>query len=344
MNILVLGGTSFIGPYTVRQLVDRGHEITVFHRGQTEAALPAGVRHIHGDRRRLGDYRGEFRELGPEVVLDTMAMTEGDAQAVMETFTGLAGRLAVLSSADVYRAYDRLTSKDPGPPDPTPLTEESPLREKLYHYRDEAAGPELTNYHYEKILVERLITGQPDALPATVLRLPMVFGPYDQKHRLLPYLKRMDDGRPHILLAEEWASLRTPRGYVGDVAEAIALSVILERAAGRTYNVGYRANYSEEEWIGLLAQVVGWRGSVITVPKAALPWDPRHEMDTRQDWSVDSSRIRRELGYREMVPVGEALRRTVEWERENPLTQVPERLFDYAAEDEVIRRTQAQKL
>jgi hypothetical protein len=53
---------------------------------------------------------------------------------------------------------------------------------------------------------------------------------------------------------------------------------------------------------------------------------------------VDSSRIRRELGYCEIVPRAEALRRTVEWERAHPPDSVPPEAFDYPAEDRAMER------
>ena len=48
-------------------------------------------------------------------------------------------RYVVLSSGDVYRNYDGLQRRYDGPPDPTPLSEDAPLREQLYPYRDKAA-------------------------------------------------------------------------------------------------------------------------------------------------------------------------------------------------------------
>ena len=48
MRILVLGGTAFIGLAATQALARLGHEVTVFHRGQTEGDLPAEVQHIHG--------------------------------------------------------------------------------------------------------------------------------------------------------------------------------------------------------------------------------------------------------------------------------------------------------
>src|SRR5437762_1233380 len=102
MNLLVLGGTSFIGPWAVRGLARRGHQVTLFHRGKTSAPdLPAGVRHLHGDRAQLPSFRSEFERLAPEVVLDMRALSEADARAVAETIRGIARRCVVISSIDV---------------------------------------------------------------------------------------------------------------------------------------------------------------------------------------------------------------------------------------------------
>lgn len=335
MRVLVLGGTRFIGPPAVRRLLELGHEVAVFHRGQTRTLLPAEVKSFHGDRERLGDFLDDFRAYKPDVVLDTLAMTQRDAEAVIATFAGLARRLVVLSSGDVYRAYDRLTGKDPGPLDPTPLTEDSPLRNRLYHYRDEASGPDDWRYHYDKILVERIVTSRPDELPTTVLRLPMVFGPGDYQHRFFGYLKRMDDHRPFIILPKEQATTRALRGYVEDIAEAIVLCVTKEKAANRIYHVAYQENFTEQAFAELVTGAAGWTGEIINVPEADIPSAWNSDVNPAQDWSVDSSRIREELGYREIFSVQEAVRRTVAWERANPPDIDPAR-FDYAAEDALI--------
>jgi 2'-hydroxyisoflavone reductase len=50
LRILILGGTGFIGPYQVRYAVARGHQVTVFNRGRSQAELPASVEQLIGDR------------------------------------------------------------------------------------------------------------------------------------------------------------------------------------------------------------------------------------------------------------------------------------------------------
>lgn len=328
MRVLVIGGTRFIGPPTVRCLTEAGHEVILFHRGRTEAGLPPEMRRVLGDRQRIGDHAEELRRLAPDVVLDMVPMNERDAWGVTSVFRGIARRVVAISSGDVYRAYDIVRGLHPGPPDPVPLTEDSPLRERFYPYEREEVE------EYEKILVERVVLASED-LSGTVLRLPMVYGPDDYMHRMHPYLKRMEDGRHVILLEQGMASWRWTMGYVEDVAAAIALAATDERAAGRVYNVGEPDAPTHAEWVCGIGRAAGWSGEVVPVSRERLPkhldWGLEN---TDQHWVVDTGRIRRELGYAESVPREEAIRRTVEWERADPPSRIdPAEFFDYAAED-----------
>ena len=338
MNILILGGTGFIGPYVVRRLVELGHAVTLYHRGRTEADLPAAIQHLHapGFTRDLPRQAATLARLAPEVVLYMVPHGEEDTRLVVDAVTGVARRLVALSSVDVYRAYGRVIGTEPGPPDPEPLTEDAPLRERLYPFRDMAApgsgAGERSPDTYEKILAERLVMGAAN-LPGTVLRLPMVYGPGDYQHRLFPYLKRMDDGRPAIVLDEGLAAFRAPRGYVENVAAAIALAVVDDRAAGRVFNVGEPESLSEAEWARRIAVAAGWQGRLVTVPRERLPETLRPRMNTDQDWALDTGRIREELGYQEPVAQAEGVRRAVAWERQHPPATIPPEEFDYAAED-----------
>lgn len=314
----------------MRRLAEREHDVTIFHRGETEADLPSSVRHIHGDFSNFGNHVGELHALSPEVVLDMVPFREEDAQR-LKSFKGVARRVVAISSGDVYRAFGRIGRTEPGPPDPIPLTEASPLREKLSN-----AG-----LGYNKTAVEREIMNDPD-LSAAILRLPATHGPGDQQHRLFKYLKRMDDQRPFILLDEALANWQWSRGYVEDVAHAIVLAVTNEQAVGRVYNVADPVAFTEAEWVRHIARVHGWKGEVIALPSEKLsPGLSSYVWDLRQQYVVDTSRIRRELGYVEQVPFDEALRRTIEWERANPPEKVDRAQFDYAAEDAAVSKAKA---
>lgn len=336
MRVLVLGGTKFIGPFVVRSLHGMGCEIAVFHRGQSQADLPGDIQYILGDRNALEDFAPAFHAFAPDVVLDMRPLGEADSQRVMNVFTGKARRVVMVSSVDVYRNYDVLRGKEPDPADPAPLTEDSPLRPQLYPYREPGiADPNDFRNVYDKILAERVYLSDPN-LPGTVLRLPFVYGLGDYQHRLWTYLKRMDDGRPAIVLADECAQWRSGRCYVENVGHAVALAVVNDRAANRVYNVAEPEGWTEQEWITLIGRAAKWNGQIDTRPNAGLPPSLQCEGNMAAHLTTSSQRLRDELGYQEVVAQDEALARTVVWERANPPGQSPPDAFDYEAEDQVI--------
>jgi nucleoside-diphosphate-sugar epimerase len=341
MKILIIGGTGFIGPFLVQDLVAQGHEVAVFHRGNASPALPNSVERIVGDRNDLAAHRSEIERLAPDVVVDFLLSDARQAQALMDTLRGVTAHVIAISSQDVYRAYEVLLKTTPGPLQELPITEESEVRTQLHPYdreqlrRSQAAFSWITE-DYDKIPVERIILGDRQ-LPGTVLRLPMVYGPGDPLHRFFAILKRMDDGRPAILIQEDFANFIPPRGYVEDVASAIASATVSDRAAGRIYNIASEQNFAELEWARKIGDAIGWNGSLVPVPAEQIPAHLRMPVNAEQHWIVSSKRIREELGFIEPVPLDTGIERTIAWERANPPAVDP-KLFDYAAEDTALEQ------
>ncbi|MBX3157630.1 MAG: NAD-dependent epimerase/dehydratase family protein [Deltaproteobacteria bacterium] len=340
MRVLLIGGSGFIGPHVAAELAKQGHELAIFHRGRV--AIPHH-RSIHGERSRLAASRDAIAAFAPDVVVDLITSSERHATDLIATMRGITRRLVVLSSMDVYRACGVLHGFEPGPLEPLPLTEKSPLRTKLQTYppKQIAMLQQVFGWldaEYDKIPAERALLADGE-LAVTILRLPMVYGPGDALRRLHPLVKRIDDGRNAIIVPV--APWRASKGYVEDVAFAIALAA---QDTGRTksvvYNVGERDALSELEWAEFVAQVAGWRGELVTLPEELMPPHLRVPGNALQDWVADTSRIRRELGFAERVSRDEALRRTIAWERSAPVGFVPHR-FDYPAEDLAIARRNA---
>jgi nucleoside-diphosphate-sugar epimerase len=287
MRVLVIGGTGFIGPHVARELCQRNHEVTLYHRGDHETVLAPGARHFKSEKAAMPvvDFPQELLGAGFEIVIHMIAMGERDARAVVRAFTGRAQRLVVLSSGDVYRAYGRFTRIEPGPIEEGLLTEESPLRSALFPYRAQANSASDLNYFYEKILVEREAQGQAD-LPATILRLPKVFGPGSNADLATVYRNR------------NCPSWRWTHGYVENVAAAIALAALHPAASGQIYNVG-------EAYTPTIAE------RLKSLPASSVPGIDDNEHDFRQNIAYDTTRIRAELGYAELVSDNEAIRRTL---------------------------------
>jgi nucleoside-diphosphate-sugar epimerase len=336
MQILVIGGTGFTGVHVLRRLVEDGHNVAVFHRGRTETELPPAVKHIYGEREDLSTFVADFKKFAPDVVLDMIPYVEQDALTLIDTFRGMAKRVVALSSMDVYAAYGRFRRSEAGEPEQTPFDEDAPLRSNLYPYREYAQSSDDPVYNYDKILVERVVMND-SKLPGTVLRLPKVYGFGDNQHRAFEYVKRMDDGRPAILLEERKAQWRWTRGYMENVAVAIVRAVMNEQAANRIYNVGEAEALTEAEWVRSIGGAAGWDGEVVAVPRNHLPKHLAEDYNYRHNLAADTSRIRKELGYVEPIPREEALKQAVAWERNNP-PNIDAEKFDYAAEDAELLR------
>ena len=342
MKILLIGGSGFIGQFAAQLLQQRGHQVTIFHRGQTSA--PQGTEEILGNRQFLQDHQPEFRRQKFDVVVDFVLSSGRQAQQLMDTFRGIAGRVVGLSSMDVYRAWGVFYNSEAGGLQELPLTEDSEVRTSRTTYPPEALKRAQSIYHwideeYDKVPVEKAVLGDP-RLPGTVLRLPMVYGPGDPVHRFHPILKRMDDGRKHIIFADDVAPLRTPRGYVEDVAGAVALAAASSQAAGRIYNICEEESFGELDWARKIAAATNWSGEFVVLPHDLTPKHLLWPGNTAQHLVASSERIRKELGYRELLSREEGIRRTIEWERAN-IPEQPAAQFNYEAEDEALAQFKA---
>ena len=310
MKILIIGGTSFMGPCVIRELLAHHHDLTVFSRGRTPCQFPENVLRLYGDRRTLADHRDALIAGRPDVVIDTMILTKKDAADCCDVFRGYAKRLVMISSQDVYRAYGIINGSESGDIDNRPITEDSPLRSTMYPYRRPDTDPSSHLYHYDKIPAERVVLAEPD-LEGVVLRLPMVYGPGDRQHRCQGFLKLMAVAQPAIPLDEADAQWRGARGYVEDIAHAIAMTAVTSVLPHRVYNVAESETFSTVEWIRMLGDAYGWKGQInLTPPTSGTPVSP----DSIQHLIVSSDRIRHDLGYTEPTIRSERLRRTIECE------------------------------
>lgn len=128
-------------------------------------------------------------------------------------------------------------------------------------------------------------------------------------------------------------------GYVENVARAIALAVNEQRATGRIYNV-CESTITVADLVRAIAAIIGWQGEIVILPKSQMLNTWKFETNFDQHWITDSTRLRTELGYTEIVDRYEALRRTIVWSRQHPpetIAQIGQaKLLDYQDEDAIL--------
>jgi 2'-hydroxyisoflavone reductase len=164
MDVLVLGGTSFVGRWIAQDLLDRGHSPTLFTRGKTGADLFPGTPRAHGDRD-TGDYASVAGTTW-DAVVDVSAYVPRHVQqasAAVDT-----GRYVFISTVSVY---DHTAAGDG-------ITEDSPL---LPEHRETEVVDGAT-YGGLKVACERDVT-QLWGDRATIVRPGIVAGPHDPTDR-----------------------------------------------------------------------------------------------------------------------------------------------------------------
>jgi 2'-hydroxyisoflavone reductase len=111
MKLLVLGGTKFLGRHAVEVAVERGHDVTIFHRGQTNPGLFPNVEELLGDREGSLDPLSGRRF---DAVIDTSGYVPSVVRASAELL-GDSGLYAFVSTGNVYAdfAHGPLREDDP---------------------------------------------------------------------------------------------------------------------------------------------------------------------------------------------------------------------------------------
>ena len=304
MNVVVLGGTRFIGRAIVEELAAARHRLLLVHRGVLEPDGMPEAEHLHTERTDLHAHRSVLKNFKPDAAIDCRALTRADAEIVLAALPPDI-RLVVISSVDVYRAFGALN--DDRETDPVPLDEDSPVRPGRYPYRGQMPGMD----DYDKLDVEDVY------LPrgATSLRLPMVYGERDYQRREEFILRRIRAGRKRIPVgAGTWLACR---GYVRDVARGARLALESSVAAGQVLNLCEDRTFSMGMWSRMILDASGSDAELVRVADDLLPEDLKPTGTMTQHIAASARKARAMLGWTTSDPLA-TLQTTVAWHLANP--------------------------
>ena len=323
-RVLVIGGTGPTGVNIVSGLVERGWDVTIMHRGLHERSeTPGGVPHLHADPFDAS----AVAEVAAGPSFDLVMAMYGRLRRIAEAFEGRCGRFISVGGVPAHLGWMNAWAYDP-PGLPVPISEDGPVV-------DDPADDE-KGYRVART-EEAVFRHQP---AATHFRYPYMYGPYQPVPREWSIVRRVLDGRRRMVVADGGLTLHH-HGYTANVAHGVLLAVDRpERAAGRVYNVGDDEVLSVAQVIGIAARVLGAEMELVSLPyERAVPARPLLAQPLPTHRVMDLTRIRSELGYRDLVPARDAVGLTARWLAEHPLApDAPEALvlgdpFDYAAED-----------
>ncbi len=180
MRLLVLGGTKFLGRSAVVTALERGHEVTLFNRGETNPELFPEAEKLRGDRG--GDLSAlEGREW--DAVIDPSGFVPRLVGASAELLRGSVGHYVFVSSISVYDELGEPSFDETA----RTVTLDDPTTEDYL-----TIGP-VNTYGGLKALCEEVVR---DAFPDghAIVRAGLIVGPHDPTGRFTYWPLRLAGG------------------------------------------------------------------------------------------------------------------------------------------------------
>ena len=333
VKALVVGGTGPTGPPMVEGLQKRGYQVAILHRGTHEVNFPSPVEHLHGDpfsKESIEDTLGSR-------TFDIVISNYGRLRLIAQTMKGRTPRFIGIGGTGVY--------KDLVPKQRVPVGIPIPISENAALQLD----PDLDRVTNLMVISEQEVMQihNQGHYNATIFRYPHIYGPRQNAPKDWSIIRRIRDGRKYLVLPDGGLSLQ-PKGYSENVANAVMLGVDKpQESMGQIYNVRDEKVISLRERIELISQVMNhkWEEFIELPARLAKPAEPYCQMPYgpgSYHVLIDITKIRNELKYKDLFPIEEAIRKTVNWYLDNPLKpggDEERRLgdpFDYEAEDKII--------
>lgn len=267
-----MGGTQFNGYALVRELVRRGHDVSILNRGKTQVELPRSVRRLIGDRTDVERMRELFRDEEFDCVQDMSAYHPEDVELMYELFNGKTGHYIFASSTVIYSPSDIL-----------PIDESFPVD------RSERQN----EYGQHKLLCEDFLVRKhrENGFPASIAALSMVFGPRnaiaDREQRMFA---RLLAGRK-ILIPGDGMTLGQV-GHVDDQARALCMMMQQPVTFGKRYNVTGHQSYTSVGYVDTFADVMGVEADKVFIPAPLMDqlWDGDIEISQSKTTSLIDTR------------------------------------------------------
>lgn len=298
MHLVFLGGTRFIGHAACVAALAAGHRVTVVHRGRHASEIPFASE-VFADRADPSAFAVAVAKSKPDVVIDTRAMTRVDAQSAALVIKTLGVPAVVLSSQDVYAQFGKLNGLPAPAQDEDVIGEDSPrtIPKPFATLGTHEGGPDYDKKDVEAVYEELAReTGEPVA----ALRLPAVYGARDPKRRFGALVDALDAGETSLDVSAG-APLRISHVHVADAAHAIVLAATRAPSGYRAFNVGE----AETPTMGARAVAIARSmGRALTLRER-----PDEDLGLFGAYAthcvLDTSRIRDELGFREVLTEAE---------------------------------------
>ena len=245
MKIGIVGGTGNISQSIVRLLLEQGHEVVCFNRGQTTRS-PEGARVIQGDRSDREDFERKMQSEKFDAAIDMICFNAEDAASSIKAFRGVGWFVQTSTTCTYGIQYDYL-----------PVSETHPLRPNTSYGRNKVAADDLylEAYHHERF-------------PVVIIKPSTTYGPVQGMLRQISWdfswIDRVKKGKPILVCGDGFALHQ--HLHVDDIAKAFVGVLGKEHTPGQTYNAVQRGYITWADYHHLAGKVLGKEVELVGVP------------------------------------------------------------------------------
>ncbi len=179
MKILVLGGTRFFGIHLVKDLLEKGHEVTIATRGKMPDPFGDRVNRLKVDRTDSSAMKDTFYGKEYDMVYDDIAYSSNDVKNALENIT--CSRYILVSTISVYDSFHMGIKEE----------EFDPYKGEIIWCNREDFTYNITKQQAEKALFQEY-----KKQSSVAVRFPLVIGKDDYTERLLFYVEHVKKGIP----------------------------------------------------------------------------------------------------------------------------------------------------
>ncbi len=297
MRVLYIGGTGEISMSCVKESIARGHEVTVFNRGNGRDRLPEEAAHVAGDLSDPAPYE-PLSNQGFDVVCQFLAFTPETLERDIDFFSGRCGQYVFVSTASAYQKNDAGNR----------ITESTPLENPYWAYsRAKAACERLLQDASITSTIVRPSHTYRERLPSTVI---------DGNHLAW----RLSQGKP-VIVHDNGESLWTLT-HADDFARAFVQLHGNEAALGEDFHITSDEAHSWNDILSQVAAVLGYDADLRCIDSNKLiSHVPLLEGpllgDKANTLVFDNSKIRSVIdGWQCRVELGEGIARAADSVRE----------------------------
>lgn len=249
MKVCLVGGTGNISTSIVRLLLEQGHEVVCFNRGQS-GSPPEGARVLHGDRAEEERFESTMQAEKFDAAIDMICYNKQQAESSVRAFRGV-GHFVQCSTVCTYGIkYDWF-----------PATEDHPLRPISDYGRDKVAADSVFMEAYHR-----------EGFPVTIIKPSTTYGPKMGMLRQVAWefswIDRVRKGKPVLVCGDGNAIHQFL--HVEDAALCFANVLKKDRCVGQTYNMVNRGFFSWADHHRLAMKVLGREVDLVGVPLADL--------------------------------------------------------------------------